>query len=91
MKRFASLLFVAAVACVSVLSYAIAAAERITRPVYERFKAAAIKVFSGPVKMDRTAELAPRALIVAARTFTARILKRERPVLSASWRMCPSI
>lgn len=32
----------------------------------------------------------PVVLLVKARAFVARLAKRERPVLTASWRMCPS-
>ena len=33
----------------------------------------------------------PLVRFVAAKAFTARFLKRERPQMSGSWRMCPSI
>lgn len=33
----------------------------------------------------------PAVRIVQAKAFVARILKRERPVLTSAWRMCPSI
>lgn len=33
----------------------------------------------------------PQVERVAAKSFVARLLKRERPRLEASWRMCPSI
>ena len=34
---------------------------------------------------------ASRVLIVVAQAFVDRFVKRERPVLTAQWRMCPSI
>jgi len=34
---------------------------------------------------------APGVLLVQAKAFVQRILKRERPVVTPSWRMCPSI
>ena len=32
----------------------------------------------------------PQVAKVRAKAFIARLVKRERPLLSASWRMCPS-
>lgn len=32
----------------------------------------------------------PAVLLVQARAFVMRIAKRERPVIRAAWRMCPS-
>ena len=49
-------------------------------------------IFLGPLPMDQTAgesALASRPL-VAARSFVLRVLKRERPVITNDWRMCPS-
>lgn len=34
---------------------------------------------------------APKVPLVRAKSFVQRILKRERPVVMPSWRMCPSI
>lgn len=39
-------------------------------------------------KAEREASVLP---LYRAKQFTRRIEKRERPVLSSSWRMCPSI
>ena len=33
----------------------------------------------------------PRVAFVQAKAFMQRIIKRERPVMTASWRMCPSV
>jgi len=33
----------------------------------------------------------PAVLLAQAKAFTLRLIKRERPVVTASWRMCPSI
>lgn len=49
-------------------------------------------IFAGPVPMALEAEatsLASRPLIVA-KSFKARLFKRERPVVRPDWRMCPS-
>ena len=32
----------------------------------------------------------PAVLLVQAKAFVLRLIKRERPVVTASWRMCPS-
>lgn len=34
---------------------------------------------------------APAVLLVRAKAFVLRLVKRERPVVTPSWRMCPSI
>ena len=33
----------------------------------------------------------PKVAFVKAKSFVQRIVKRERPILSNTWRMCPSI
>ena len=33
----------------------------------------------------------PAALLVRAKCFYARLMRRERPVMTDGWRMCPSI
>lgn len=33
----------------------------------------------------------PRVTLVSARSFVARLMRRERPALSPGWRMCPSV
>lgn len=32
----------------------------------------------------------PAVMLVQAKTFVLRLAKRERPVVTSSWRMCPS-
>ena len=34
---------------------------------------------------------APKEKLARAKSFVQRILKRERPVVMTSWRMCPSV
>lgn len=48
-------------------------------------------VFTGPVDM-RPQDPAPRVtrLLSASDASTLRQVKRDRPTISASWRMCPS-
>ena len=49
------------------------------------------KVVAGPVPMADKEPNKPAAIIVSARAFVLRLVKRERPVLTATWRMCHSI
>lgn len=47
-----------------------------------------------PVLAKFTSEpslLRPRVAFVAAKAFVLRLAKRERPQMSPTWRMCPSV
>jgi hypothetical protein len=33
----------------------------------------------------------PAVLLVQAKAFVQRVMKRERPVMTVGWRMCPSV
>ena len=44
------------------------------------------KIKPQPVAQDK-----PRLQLVAAKSFALRLLKFERPNVTTSWRMCPSI
>jgi hypothetical protein len=46
--------------------------------------------FVGPQPMNQAADVLPAQHLVAARAFVQRLVKRDRPLLSAGWRMCPS-
>ena len=61
------------------------------RDAWHAVKAFTAKVFMGPQDMRQAAELVPQARQVAAVEFVRRLIKRERPVVQATWRMCPSI
>lgn len=44
------------------------------------------KLFGG----EDEGEAKPAVLLIQAKAFVMRLAKRERPVLTSSWRMCPS-
>ncbi len=86
--RLSSLLFAAAALCMAVAhkayepihDVAVAAARFVGRLVFDGLKLAAAD--------PETTK--PAVWFVQAKAFMLRILKRERPVLSPTWRMCPS-
>lgn len=51
----------------------------------------ALKVFTGPAPMLEPIDALPQSRMLQARAFLGRLVKRDRPVVSATWRMCPSI
>jgi len=59
--------------------------------VWARLRHFAVKVFSGPAGMVERAEVVARTHLVAAERYALRLVKRERPVIRAEWRMCPSV
>lgn len=87
MKR--SFLAIALLACAALASVCfhavadpvIAACQRFKNIVLYGFKLAEIE----PVNSTR-----PAKQRVRAKSFLAGIMKRERPVVTGSWRMCPS-
>lgn len=83
-----------------VLSFAFAAAALVAAafsPVVDVFKvgyAACRKLVAYAFELASPAAEAqrkPQVYFVQARAFVARLIKRERPVLTNSWRMCPSV
>jgi hypothetical protein len=84
LHRFASLIVAA---CIAAASFVIDCALS----VYRFGRDLGIATLTGPVQMRQAAEVIQRVGFVIAATFTGRIVKRERPVLTADWRMCPSI
>lgn len=64
---------------------AVAAVHRAWGFVRDRFR---IAPDSPP---DARRDLSPVVLLVAAKAFMGRLAKRERPNVSPTWRMCPSI
>ncbi len=87
--RFLPVLFAAAALCV-------AAASAFIAPVVALAVSAgvAIKrcVLDGFALFDRADESHPRLAVplIQAKAFVLRLAKRARPVLTSSWRMCPS-
>lgn len=95
MKRsLITLAFVAAAACFSAVSEALNSLGSAVRRLVDRGAAfarnVARKVLSGPISLADNAPTRPQVLILAAKHFVARIVKRERPTISSDWRMCPS-
>lgn len=91
-------LFALALAVASLAAAAVAVAEDVgakmvfyARSAYDLTVGALLAVFTGPVAMTPQ-DPAPRVtrLLSAADASTLRQAKRERPTISASWRMCPS-
>jgi len=91
MKRFHTFLAVLAIAAAG----AIAAAVHIMEPVVTMAKRAGAAardfVLHGFELAAQTATVRqPAVLLLQAKAFVLRLIKRERPVVTASWRMCPS-
>lgn len=87
-----SLLAFALLACASLACVAYSAVERAVGyavSAYTRVKAWVLDGFAlAATKSDaRTPVPVP---LVQAKAFVLRLAKRERPVLTSSWRMCPS-
>jgi len=92
MKR-SFLASIALLACAALASVAVA--------TYDRVVGAAASAYAGirAFVLDAVATVAgsdsgakgSMVLFVQAKAFVLRIAKRERPVVTASWRMCPSI
>lgn len=92
MKSFRTFLAVLAIAAAG----AIAAAVHFLEPVVTMAKRAGTAardfVMRGfELALQTTAVRQPAVLLVQAKAFVLRLIKRERPVVTASWRMCPSI
>lgn len=88
MKR--SLMAIALMACASL---AVACYETVMAPfrlvatMLKEFALSGLKLVGGG---SRCIDLNPVSLRVQAKAYAIRLDKRERPVLTASWRMCPS-
>lgn len=89
MKRSQTFLLAVAIgaALISAASYAVGIVMEARNWAVARFDACVLhvaQVFSEPTLQ------APHVKHVQARSFVARLLKRERPTIESSWRMCPS-
>lgn len=82
------MILISAVQALSLVSYQIVSVARNGFSAIARF---AFNVVAGPVPMVTSPEIKPTGGYVAAAAFVQRLIKRERPTVSASWRMCPSI
>lgn len=90
MKSFRNVLSLAVLACAAFVSSGFAAVQAIAVASYRAVKSWMLDGFE---LMAATSDANARPAIthVQAKAFVQRIIKRERPVLSSSWRMCPSI
>lgn len=72
-----------AAACYRLVAEPVVAAYRMVRSVvFDAFKLASNESYGASKPMVKR---------VQAKAFTQRIEKRERPVVTSAWRMCPSI
>ncbi len=93
MKRsflnFASLLAACAIAAAS---FAIDVAHQAAHAVYAGCRAFKDLLVGNFMALATAQPGKPETVpFVRARAFVLRIAKRERPVVTASWRMCPSV
>jgi len=90
-KPFRTALAILAIAAASAIAFAVHILEPAVTAV--RRAAGAVHGFIlGALELahQTTAVRQPAVLLLQARAFTMRLIKRERPVVTASWRMCPS-
>ncbi|WP_294767218.1 hypothetical protein [uncultured Rhodoferax sp.] len=96
MKAFArrSLLLAACVAVMSLVfdvgravGDGIAATYKFAKDFAVKFTLDAVKLVAGAQPESK----GPTVVLVQAKAFVQRILKRERPRVMPGWRMCPSI
>lgn len=88
-KTSRSILVAAACAMIAAASYAVDRVEHFARAVYggvRDFILGAVATIAGPV----AGVLVPAVHLVRAKAFVRRLIKRDRPVVTSSWRMCPS-
>ncbi len=89
-RSFRSVLVAAACAVIAAASYAADRVDHYASAVYgsvRNFLFGAVHAVAGPVERMQ----APSVRLVQAKAFVLRIAKRERPVVTSAWRMCPSI
>lgn len=85
MKSFRILSFVAAIGA-SLLAVAVSAYDSVRAGLFS-FAAEALRVVAPEAVKDPV----PQVRKAQAKAFQYRIEKRERPVITSSWRMCPSV
>lgn len=89
-RSFRSVLVAAACALIAAASYAVDRVDHFARAVYgsvRDFALYAVHVVAGTAESMQ----APSVRLVQAKAFVLRLAKRERPVVTSAWRMCPSI
>ncbi len=67
-------------------------AEAYVAPVYQAIKTAACRTVDGFMALAQANpdHSKPAVARERAKAFQGRLVKRDRPVITASWRMCPS-
>ena len=78
----------AAAACTSAVSHAGHAIAATARYAWDRITSWLEPAAERP---KSPAQTRPRVALVAARSFVARLMRRERPIVTPLWRMCPSV
>ena len=92
--RTSRIFAVAAIACAMACSAVSSAFVSVGRAVGAVFRFGASLLEQRPPKpADPQVEAIarPRMALVMARAFVRRLIKRERPVVTPQWRMCPSL
>lgn len=82
-----------ALACMSAFSFAcdlVASAGSFLGGVYRSAKTFAMDAIVAVAREDVERQM-PKVPLERAKSFNQRIMKRERPVVMPSWRMCPSV
>lgn len=92
MKR-SRLFSIALLACAAAMTVAVYTYDRAVSAVSTAWACAKSFLFDG-IKLVAGMPEAPKepaVLLVKAKAFVQRIVKRERPMVTPGWRMCPSI
>ncbi|MES2685479.1 MAG: hypothetical protein V4706_01590 [Pseudomonadota bacterium] len=81
-----------AIACVMAAgSWAIAAVDKAVSAAYSVCRSIKASVMDGFIALAQPTPGVPVAVpFIRARAFVLRIIKRDRPVVTSTWRMCPS-
>lgn len=91
MKSFRTFLAVLAVATAAAIAFAVHILEPVVTIARRAVTAARDVVLRGfELALQTTAVRQAAVLLLQAKAFVLRLIKRERPVVTASWRMCPS-
>jgi len=90
-SRFAFLALAVCAAAGAFVSDAVATRDYVVTSV-ARVWNLAISAFVGTAQLQpkSPSQAQPRVALLAARSFLARMLRRDRPVVTTRWRMCPS-
>lgn len=86
---FALMAVASLVSCWRILTDAVETAKH----VYREAEQWVIKVVRNGLSMaaGANAEREPSVLLVQARAFYFRLIRRETPLITSQWRMCPSV